>query len=133
MVDVERGGQRVALTKQRVEDCLAAFAARYEQLAGPKATLYAGELLRAIGARGLYGCGRSALALYSATLPRDIVMRTGTDYEHLAFWQYDGDGESYLAGYPREAPGCGKIDISAMVMAGGLAAMRAGLRRADSC
>jgi len=68
-----------------------------------------------------------------ASVEWDIVMRTGTDYEHLAFWQYDGDGESYLAGYPREAPGCGKIDISAMVMAGGLAEMRAGLRRADSC
>lgn len=125
MVDVERGGQRSALTKPRVEDCLFAFAARYEQLSGRKATLYGGELLRAIGARGLYGCGRSAIALYNGTLPRDVVERTGTDYEHLAFWQYSGTEEhSRLAGYPDVAPGCGKVDISALVLPGGLDTIR---------
>lgn len=127
MVDVERAGQRVPLTKTRVEDCLSSFAERYEFRTGRKATLYGGELLRAIGARGLYGCGRSSIAMYAATLPSSIVERTGTDYEHLAFWQYDGDGESYLPGYPKAAPGCGTIDISALVMRGGLDWLRQSL------
>lgn len=124
MVDAERGGQHTALTRGVVEDVVTAFAERYHELSGRRATLYGGELLRSIGARGLYRCGRSALALYGATLPRDIVLKTGTDYEHLAFWQYDGDGEAYLPGYPKEAPGCGKVDISALVLPGGLTALR---------
>jgi len=127
MVDVERAAQRIEPTRVVVEQCLGAFAARYQQLAGRTATLYGGELLRAVGARGRYGCGRSAIALYTPTLPAELVRRTGTDLEHLCLWQYCGDGTAGLVGYPREAPGCGKVDISVLVLPGGLAALRSQL------
>lgn len=130
MVDVERGGQRVVPSAQRVFDCVSAWARRYEALAGWKPTLYGGELLRSLGIHrsgapiNLLGCGRSAIALYGRKLTTDVIARTGTDPGHLLLWQYDGDGEAYLANYPREAPGFGPIDISAMVLPGGLPALR---------
>jgi hypothetical protein len=133
MVDVERAGQRVPLTKSRVEDCLSAFAQKYKANTGRTATLYGGELLRAIGATGLYGCGRSAVACYTKELhgagetTAQFLKRTGTDLGHLLFWQYCGDGEAQLASYPRAAPGCGAIDISALVLPGGLNALRSSL------
>lgn len=127
MVDVERGGQRAIPTKARFDAGVGAFNRRYRELSGRDATLYGGELLRAMGEHDRMGAGRSAIALYNATLPADVVARTGADYAHLLFWQYDGDGEEYLPHYPKEAPGCGKIDISAMVLPGGLDALRAAL------
>lgn len=133
MVDVERGGQRRIPNASDVFDCVRAFADRVTALGGRKPTLYAGELLRSLGihhvgqAPELLGCGRSAIALYAGTLPGSVVVNTGTDYPHLFLWQYDGDGESYLQGYPATAPGFGKIDISAMVLPGGLDAMRSQL------
>jgi GH25 family lysozyme M1 (1,4-beta-N-acetylmuramidase) len=125
MVDVERGGQRImSPSRAQVEDTTRAFAARYQQLSGREATLYGGELLRSVGVRDRLGCGRSAIALYGPRLPSAVIQRTGTDLAHLMLWQYCGDGEGYLPGYPHEAPGCGRVDISAMVLPGGLDAMR---------
>lgn len=131
MVDVERSGQRVPLTRSRVTDCIGSFANRYEQLAGRKATLYGGELLRAIGAQGLYGCGRSAVAMYSTELhgkgesTEHFLRRTGTDLAHLLFWQYDGtEASTGPVGYPRAAPGCPNVDISALVVPQGIAGLR---------
>lgn len=139
MVDVERAGQRVALTKTRVESCISQFAERYFQLTGRRATLYGGELLRAIGATSLYGCGRSSVALYSAELhgrgetTAQFLRRTGTDLAHLLFWQYDGtESSTGPVGYPRAAPGCPNVDISALVSPGGIAGLRARLWSPDS-
>ena len=135
MLDAERGGQHVELGKTRVEQVIGAAAERYEQLSGRKATLYGGELLRSIGAHGLYGCGRSAVALYAAGLhgPGEstaaFLARTGTDLEHLLLWQYAGDGVANLPGYPREAPGCGPVDISVLTWPGGLDGLRSSLAR----
>lgn len=132
MVDVERGGQRIANpSRSQVEDVTRAFAERYEQLAGRKATLYGGELLRSVGVRDLLGCGRSALALYGPGLhgPNEstatFLRRTGTSLDKLMLWQYQGAGtRTGPVGYPREAPGCGVVDISAAVIPGGLPALR---------
>lgn len=129
MVDVERGGQRAIPTAQRVFDAVGAWSTRYEALSGRKATLYGGELLRSLGIHrlgapiNLLGCGRNSIAMYNATLPEQVVIETGTDEAHLRDWQYDGDGEAYLPGYPKEAPGCGKIDISVLTTKGGLATL----------
>lgn len=127
MVDVERGGQRIANpSKDQVEDVTRTFAARYTELTGRSATLYGGELLRSVRCTDRLGCGRSAIALYGATLPHDVIARTGTDLEHLMLWQYRGTEPqtSGPAGYPMEAPGCGVVDISALVLPGGLVALR---------
>lgn len=126
MVDVERGGQRIANpSRALVEDRTRAFAKRCEQLSRRLPTLYGGELLRADGVTDRLGCGRSAIALYNATLPPDVIHRTGTDLEHIALWQYCA-ADGLVAGpasYPREAPGCGRVDISAVVLAGGVEAL----------
>lgn len=134
MVDVERGGQRVqSPSRAQVEDTTRAFAARYEQLSGRTPTLYGGELLRSVGVRDRLGCGRSAVALYTDHLgargetTEAFLARTGTDLEHLLLWQYAGDGVAHLPGYPHEAPGCGKVDVSVLTLPGGLEALRSSL------
>lgn len=134
MVDVERGGQRIPNpSRAQVEDVTRAFAARYEQRSGRKATLYGGELLRSVGVTDLLGCARSAVALYTDHLgargetTEVFLARTGTSLDRLMLWQYAGDGAAHLPGYPHEAPGCGKVDISVLTLPGGLDALRAGL------
>ena len=130
MVDVERGGQSITNpSRAQVEDCTRAWAARYRQLTGRSPTLYGGELLRAVGVQDRLGCGRSAIALYGAILPASVVRRSGTDLAHLFLWQYRGTEPQTVGprGYPLEAPGCGEVDISAVVLPGGLAALRSQL------
>ena len=126
MVDVERGGQLIQNpSRSLVEDRVRGFADRYHQLSGRTATLYGGELLRSVGITGRLGCGRSAIALYGPRLPASIVTLTGTDLAHLMLWQYTAaEGPaSGPDGYAREAPGCGRVDISALVLPGGVAAL----------
>jgi hypothetical protein len=135
MVDVERGGQRpnVVPTRTGVEHVTGAFAMRYHQLSGRLATLYGGELLRSLGITDRMGCGRSAVALYASELhgagetTAQFLARTGTDLEHMILWQYTAAEGSATgpAGYPREAPGIGRVDINAVILPGGLQAIRA--------
>ncbi len=133
MLDVERGGQTIqTITKQIVDDRAGSFSTRWEQLTGTKPTLYGGELLRSVGEHGLLGCGRSAIARYTATLPEQVVIDTGTTEEDLLLWQYTGGtkdqtADNSLRGAPLEAPGCGRTDISVVTKAGGIAAMAAQL------
>lgn len=136
MLDVERGGQRIANpSRELVEDRAGAWAARYEQLSGRRATLYGGELLRGVGVTSRLGCGRSAVALYGSRLggphegTADFLRRTGTDLEHLMLWQYRGTEPQSAGppGCPMTAPGCGEIDISALVLPGGLERLRSTL------
>lgn len=140
VVDVERGGQAIANpTRAQVEDVVRAFAARYQQITGRLPTLYGGELLRSVGVRDRLGCGWSAVAAYGSELRKydrsrggyvgttaGYLAETGTDLDRLLLWQYQGtDGQSGPPGYPRTAPGCApQIDISAMVLPGGIERMR---------
>lgn len=136
MVDVERGGQRIMNPSRRlVEDTVLGFALQYHKLSGRDATLYGGELLRSVGIKGRLGCRRSAVALYARELhgsgenTQAFLRRTGTDLEHLFLWQYSSADNSnpVPTNYPTLAPGCGKVDISAMVMPGGIEKMRSQL------
>jgi GH25 family lysozyme M1 (1,4-beta-N-acetylmuramidase) len=114
MVDVERAGQAASsLTAARVEDTTEAFAERILEVCGARPTLYGGELLAALGITSHLGCDRLAIARYTPELPHAVVTRIGWDQPDE--WQYCGDGTAFLAGYPNEAPGCGKVDISAVV------------------
>jgi GH25 family lysozyme M1 (1,4-beta-N-acetylmuramidase) len=124
MVDVERAGQREATSSQQVIDCTGAFVARVTAATGREVMLYGGSWLADLAITARMGCAWLAIARYTPTLPVHVYERIGWDRDHLVLWQYCGDGTSYLAGYPREAPGCGKVDISALVLPGGISAFR---------
>lgn len=134
MLDVERGGQAHpdTISRAQVEDVTRAAAERYHVLTGREATLYGGELLRSVAVTDRLGCARSAVALYGQRLDAghgttDLLHRTGTDVDHLMLWQYaaaDGPPTTPPAGYLTEAPGIGRVDISAVTLPGGVPALR---------
>jgi GH25 family lysozyme M1 (1,4-beta-N-acetylmuramidase) len=124
MVDVERAGQREVTSTAQVIDCVQAFADAIKSKLGRETMLYGGSWLADLAIASRMGCSWLAIARYTPTLPTYVVTRIGWDLSRLALWQYSGDGVAYLAGYPREAPGCGKVDISALVLSGGTEALR---------
>ncbi len=124
MVDVERAGQRAGISVGQVIDCVQTFVAEIGRLTGHAVVLYGGSWLADMYISVRMGCRYLAIARYTAMLPEFAYRRIGWDRESLALWQYCGDGESHLANYPNAAPGCGKIDISALVLPGGLAALQ---------
>lgn len=124
MMDVERAGQRVGTSAQQVIDVGNGFSGRIKQRIGRETMLYGGSWLADLGIKDHMGCARLAIARYTPTLPAVVYERIGWDLARLALWQWCGDGVGYLAGYPTEAPGCGRVDISALVLPGGLAALR---------
>lgn len=126
-LDVERGSQAsTSLTKAIVERVSGAFALRWAALTGQVPMLYGGALLRDLDINDRMGCSHSIVAAYGPELhgaretTAQFLERTGTDLTHLFAWQYCGDGQAQLAGYPRSAPGCGKIDISVLTLPAGL-------------
>jgi GH25 family lysozyme M1 (1,4-beta-N-acetylmuramidase) len=110
MVDVERAGNSL-LDPHRIVDCVSKIAARLRSEYGVGPTLYGGELLRSLGVRDHMGCDRLWIARYTATLPASTYRDMG--WASPFAWQYDGDGQSHLAGYPQTSP-MGRCDISAM-------------------
>ncbi len=124
MVDVERAGQRETTSTQPVIDCVGSFVQRVGHATGRDVMLYGGSWLYDLAITVRMGCRWLAIARYTPTLPTYVYQRIGWDREHLALWQYCGDGLGYLAGYPREAPGCGRVDISALVLPGGIERLR---------
>ena len=124
MVDIERAGQRADTDAARVVDCVEAFTQLVTRETKRDVLLYGGSWLAELGIRSRMGARWLAVARYTPTLPPLTVTRIGWDLANLALWQYCGDGQAALAGYPREAPGCGRVDISALVLPGGIEALR---------
>jgi len=133
MVDVERAGQREAIGRQQVIDCVTRFAECIHASTGKGLILYGGAWLAELGIVGHMGCRLLAVARYGETLPSWHYTRLGWELADLALWQYCGVAgggvlepapEHALKGYPRSAPGCGAIDISALVLAGGVEGLR---------
>lgn len=127
VVDVERANNQPIPPSAVVVDHVYRFARAVEQATGKQPILYGGELLASLGVTSHMGCRALWIARYSPTLPMQIVNRIGWDVKDLAAWQYCGDGEAYLDGYPHVSP-LGKVDISAIVAAGGGDAALAWLR-----
>lgn len=127
-VDVERTGQREGLAGKQVVDSVTAFADRVRALTGKWTMLYGGSYLYELGIIDRMGCRFLWIPRYAETLPATVYNRIGWDLAHLAMWQYcgvagSGHVEAKLKGYPVMAPGCGAIDISAVVLAGGTGAL----------
>lgn len=124
MVDIERAGQRADINAWRVVEVASSFARRIAERTGRSPTLYGGSWLAELGITSRMGCGRLAVARYTPKLPSYVYERIGWDRDHLMLWQFCGDGLALLPGYPTSAPGCGKVDISALVLPGGLEQLR---------
>jgi GH25 family lysozyme M1 (1,4-beta-N-acetylmuramidase) len=118
VIDAERAGQRSPPTKQQVIDCVSAFAARIKATTGKSPILYANSLLHDLGITDHMGCQYLWPARYAATLPASVYQGIGWQLSEVLAWQYCGDGESYLVGYPSWSP-MGACDISATIGAGG--------------
>lgn len=117
IVDVERANNAGATAAQIVSG-VSEFSARVQTRTGRAPILYGGELLAALGIHDRMGCSALWIARYTPTLPAEVYERIGWDAASLGLWQYAGDGESYLAGYPAMSP-IGKVDVSAVVARGG--------------
>lgn len=133
-VDVERAGQRRTVTAQQVIDCVSAFADRIFRERGRRPVLYGGSWLAELGIKSRMGCSYLWVARYTPNLPVKAYERIGWDRQSLLMWQYagvDGNGKSVSLlrrpdgePYPSAAPGCGAIDCSALVLPGGIAALK---------
>lgn len=124
MVDVERASQRAQVTGGQVVDVVSAFVERVKEVTGRGVILYGGSWLHELGITSRMGCRYLAVARYAATLPMSVYQRIGWGRESVLLWQYcgvDGNGQpqSLLQGYPLRAPGCGYVDISAVILPGG--------------
>lgn len=124
VIDVERGGQRVAITKQRIIDVGAACVERLRSLTGKDVVCYGGQLLRETGVvLDDLKCDLGWVADYDALLPPIVYESIGCPLPHLFAWQYagangDGSESAKLVGYPHTTP-AGNADISAVLLNGG--------------
>lgn len=118
IIDVERADNPDCSANQII-DCVHTLADGIFDETGVRPILYGGSLLFDKGIKDHMGCVKLWIARYAATLPRIVYERIGWDLEDVIMWQYDGDGEGYLVGYPTTSP-IGKLDISADIGAGGL-------------
>jgi GH25 family lysozyme M1 (1,4-beta-N-acetylmuramidase) len=130
VVDVEEGSGNDAIVARRgagiVSDTTRAFVERVKHRTGREVVLYTGGWLRSLGLRDRLGCAYLWIAAYTATLPAAWCEQLGFTREMLWGWQYCGGQGAELTGYPRTTP-IGDVDISALTLPGGLAALRAGL------
>lgn len=123
MVDVESAGNsNPALSGQQVIDSVSAVTARLHEKLGRTPMLYGGSFMYDLGITSHMGCNTLLFPRYTSTLPAQTYERIGwklqAEMPTLWGWQYAGDGESYLAGYPSVSP-LGGGDISALIVAGG--------------
>jgi GH25 family lysozyme M1 (1,4-beta-N-acetylmuramidase) len=126
IVDVERGGDgnsNLTASKQQVVDCVSSFSKRITEVVGVAPILYGNGAMRDLKITDRMGCSHLWLPRYTPTLPREIYERAGWDLAQLFAWQYCGDGEGYLKGYPTETP-IGKVDISVLTLPGGVDALK---------
>jgi len=113
VVDVETKGNELA-TKDQVITCTRAFVDRVKERTGRDVIIYGGTLMYDLGITDRFGGSLLWIARYTATLPAVVYERIGWDLGSVFGWQYCGDGEGYLEGYPVTSP-IGAVDITAMV------------------
>lgn len=120
-------------SRQQIIDVTTAFAERCTKETGRKVVLYGNgafhekQIAGSTKVAGELGCSYLWPARYAPTLPAQVYTDIGWTLDELLMWQYDGDGYSRLKDYPKEPPGFGKVDISALVKDGGIEWLRANL------
>ena len=122
IIDVE-SANNTGCTRTQVEDWVETYVAESKRLHGREVILYGGSLLYDLGITSRMGCKALWIARYAPTLPAKTYERIGWDLDSLFGWQYCGDGESYLEGYPVSSV-MGRHDITALTWPGGLQRLR---------
>ena len=100
---------------QQIIDCTTEFADRVRECTGQQVMLYGNGAMRDKQINDRMGCDWLWIPRYTATLPREMYERAGWDLESVAMWQYCGDGDAVLQGYPNEVAGFGRCDISVIL------------------
>lgn len=118
IVDIERTGQPANASKQQVIDAVSSWAEAIVAATGRAPMLYGGSYLRDLGIAEPMGCQALWVPSWSASLPASSYTSLGFALDNTWAWQYCGDGEAYLAGYPKTTP-IGVADISAVIINGG--------------
>jgi GH25 family lysozyme M1 (1,4-beta-N-acetylmuramidase) len=118
IVDVEEGGNDTR-TRQEIIDSTTAFAERVRAKTGRKVMLYGGAFLANKNIADKMGCSWLWYPSWTATLPPQSYERIGWTRDELLAWQYVGDNNGQLEGYPKKSPLASQTDISAITIAGG--------------
>jgi lysozyme len=100
---------------QQIIDCTSAWANKVKSETGQQVMLYGNGAMRDKAISERMGCDWLWIPRYTATLPAKMYQRAGWDLPNVAMWQYCGDGEASLPGYPREIPDFGAVDISVVL------------------
>ena len=123
VIDVERAGQRGDVTAQQVTDRVSTWVKAVRDATGQQVILYGGSYLRELGIMDHMGCALVWVARYTETLPVGSYASLGWTIDQLFGWQYCGDGDGKLKGYPMVSP-IGKVDISAVTVPDPIAFIR---------
>lgn len=124
VMDLERGGQRRAFTKEQIVECAKSFVDRVTQASGKRVVCYGGDYLRSNKITiAEIDCTYGWVADYDATLPPSTYQSIGCPLIDLMAWQYAGvesanNVVAHLKGYPWTTPS-GPADISAITLNGG--------------
>jgi GH25 family lysozyme M1 (1,4-beta-N-acetylmuramidase) len=134
IVDVELGGEKNSnqlASAQQIIDCTTAWADRVRAETGRDIVLYGSGAMRDKSITSRMGCDWLWMPRYTSTLPEITYTRIGWTLDKLLMWQYCGDGVGTLPGYPTEVPHFGKIDISVLLLKGGIDELRGKLWAED--
>ena len=118
IVDVERTGND-GTSKAKVIDYVCRWSAFVLAETGRAPMLYGGSWLRELRIKDRMGCQLLWTPRYTAKLPATSYTALGFDLTSTWGWQYCGDGEAKLPGYPKATPIGAKLDISAVIINGG--------------
>jgi hypothetical protein len=116
-VDIESGEQPAGATAAQVEAAVLAFSSRIMAVTGRATMLYAGSYTRGLGINYPMGCELLWFPEWTATLSWSVVASMGFNMTNTLLWQYAGDGQGELAGYPLTNPSGLALDLSVMVRA----------------
>lgn len=117
VIDVE-SGDNAGATAAQVIDHVTNLVEYIGKRTGRQVGVYAGSLMFDLGLKTMFEADFFSIARYTATLPQEVETRIGVDPTKVFEWQYDGDGQGYLKGYPTISP-IGPTDISAWIINGG--------------
>jgi hypothetical protein len=118
VVDVERAGQRgdiIRAARDRSRERVGPHRARAHR---PARHPVRGQLPPRARHPRPHGVLAPVGRRYTETLPLDAYASIGWSLEELFGWQYCGDGDGKLRGYPVVSP-IGKVDISTLTIATG--------------